>query len=148
VRTQTVTEDIRRRLRLPSASGALVASRALGSPAEKAGIPLDSVIVAVNGAPVESPLDLARLISQAGVHAQVEIAYIVDGETRRAKVVLDEARSAATVPPLGAPLPAAPAPMSDGPAPSASDKTEIDVLQHRVQELERRVQELEQAAKK
>jgi membrane-associated protease RseP (regulator of RpoE activity) len=148
VRTQTVTEDIRRRLRLPSASGALVASRTLGSPAEKAGIPLDSVIVAVNGSPVESPLDLARLISQAGVHSQVEIAYIVDGEPRRVKVVLEEARNAAPIPPLGAPLPAAPAPMPDGPAASNTDKTDLDALQHRVHELERRVQELEQAAKK
>jgi membrane-associated protease RseP (regulator of RpoE activity) len=148
VRTQTVSEDIRRRLRLPSASGALVASRTLGSPAEKAGIPLDSVIVAVNGAPVESPLDLARLISQAGAHAQVEIAYIFDGETRRARVVLEEPRSAAPVPPLGGPLPAAPAPMPDGPAPSNTDKTDLDTLQHRVQELEERVRQLEQAAKK
>ncbi|HEV2971366.1 MAG TPA: PDZ domain-containing protein [Pirellulales bacterium] len=148
VRTQTVTEDIRRRLRLPAASGALVASRTLGSPAEKAGIPIDSVIVAVNGAPVESPLDLARLISQAAIRAPVEISYIFDGESRRAKVVLDEARNSGPVPPLGAPLPAAPAPLPDNPAPANSDRSDFDALQHRVQELEERVRQLEQAAKK
>lgn len=157
VRTQPVTEETRRRLNLPSTAGALVVARTAGSPAEAAGIPLDAVVVAVNGAPVETPNDLLRLVSQAGQGAQIDVTYLAGGETRQAKVVLQEtANAAASAPPRNAPLPAAPAPLDDRATPpatdraasSAADRAEIDALQHRVQELEQRIDQLERAAKK
>ena len=79
VRTQPVSEEIRRRLRLLSTSGAWVVSRVLDSPAEKAGIPLDAVITAFGDAPVESPEDLARLVNQAGAGKSVRITYFSRG---------------------------------------------------------------------
>jgi membrane-associated protease RseP (regulator of RpoE activity) len=157
VRTQPVTEETRRRLNLPSTGGALVVARSAGSPAEAAGIPLDAVILAVNGAPIESPNDLLRLVSQAGPGAQIEVTYLAGGETRQAKVALQEtASAAANAPPRNAPLPTAPAPLDDratAPATdradsSAADRAEIDALKHRVQDLEQRIDQLERAAKK
>jgi membrane-associated protease RseP (regulator of RpoE activity) len=157
VRTQPITEDVRRRLNLQSTAGALVVARTAGSPAETAGIPLDAVIVAVNGAPVESPNDLLRLISQAGPGAQIEVSYIAGGEGRQAKVTLQETAAAGATPaPRTAQLPPAPTPSDDRvappageqPASSAADRAEIDALKHRVQELEQRIDQLEKASKK
>jgi membrane-associated protease RseP (regulator of RpoE activity) len=147
VRTQPVTAEMRQRLRLAAASGALVVARTPGSPADKAGIPLDAVIVAVNGTPVESPLDLARLVARAGSHAEVEVSYIADGATRQAKVALDEAPAGPTARP-NAPLPLAPPPQPDNVAAPTDDRVEMETLKRRLQELEQRVRELEQAGKK
>jgi membrane-associated protease RseP (regulator of RpoE activity) len=156
VRTQPITEEARRRLNLQSTTGALVVARTPGSPAEAAGIPLDAVIVAVNGTPVESPTDLLRLVSQAGPGGQIDVSFIAGGEGRQAKVTLQEATAAGATPaPRTAQLPPAPAPIDDRalpaaeqPASSSADRAEIDALKHRVQDLEQRLDQLEKAAKK
>jgi PDZ domain len=157
VRTQPITEEARRRLNLQSTSGALVVARTPGSPAEAAGIPLDAVIVAINGTAVEAPNDLLRLVSQAGPGAQVDVSFIAGGEGRQAKVTLQEAATAGSTPPprTTTQLPVAPAPLDDRAPPptarpdsSAADRAEIDALKHRVQELEQRIDQLEKAAKK
>ncbi len=157
MRTQPITEEARRRLNLQSTAGALVVNRTPGSPAEAAGIPLDAVIVAVNGAPVESPTDLLRLVSQAGPGAQIDVSYIAGGEGRQAKVTLQEAAGAGPAPAARTTtqLPVAPTPLDDRAPPpaaqpdsSAADRAEIDALKHRVQDLEQRIDQLEKAAKK
>jgi len=149
VRTQVVSEELRRRLRLPSASGALVVSRAAGSPAEKAGIPLESVIVAVDAQPVDSPSDLARLIAQAGAGREVELSFIVDGQTRQARVKLAEAAFETPAAPPGPPIPAVPPRVPNragGPMPQ-DDRGRIEALERHVQELEQRIRELEAGRK-
>jgi membrane-associated protease RseP (regulator of RpoE activity) len=150
VRTQPVTGEARQRLGLRSTSGALVVARTPGSPADKAGIPLDAVIIAVNGTPVESPLDLARLVSRAGGHAEIDITYVAEGATRQAKVALDEMAGGSVARSI-APLPLAPAAQPDNIAATAApadDRSEVEALKRRVQELEQRVRDLEQAGKK
>jgi membrane-associated protease RseP (regulator of RpoE activity) len=153
VRTQTITPETRQRLKLSTASGALVVARTPGSPAERAGIPLDAVIVAVNGTPVESPLDLARLVGRTKRGEEIEIAYVADGATKQVKIALDEA-PVGSAPRPSTPLPIAPTPQPDaiappvGPVPPSENQSEIEALKRRVQDLEQRVHELEQAAKK
>jgi membrane-associated protease RseP (regulator of RpoE activity) len=152
VRTQAITPETERRLKLSTTSGALVVARTPGSPAERAGIPLDAVIIAVNGSPVDSPLDLARVVGRAKSGSELEIAYIADGATKQVKVTLDEAPSAFAARP-STPLPIAPTPGPDiapptNPPPSSDNQIEIEALKRRVQDLEARVHELEQAAKK
>jgi hypothetical protein len=88
VQTLPVTEETRARLRLPSTTGALVTSRTLGSPAEKANIPLDAVIVALDEQRVSNPNDLSALLVQAGEGRSVEITYLYNGETSKARVTL------------------------------------------------------------
>jgi membrane-associated protease RseP (regulator of RpoE activity) len=151
VRTRPVTDEARHRLRLPSANGALVVSRTLGSPAAQAGIPLDAVITAVDGKPINSPLDLTQLVAQAGPGREIEITYFYGGSEQRVKVKLAEFAAGSGL--LGGgsasagALPIAPAPQA-GRLPMPSDKTRIEALEHRVQQLEHRVDDLEQALHK
>jgi membrane-associated protease RseP (regulator of RpoE activity) len=156
LRTVAVPEEIRQRLRLAGSGGALVVARTSGSAADKAGIPVESVIIEFNGAPVESPQELSRLVSEAGPRAEVEIVFIANGETQRSKVSLDEPPGAATSPRVTVPAPLVPPPPSEisqppnkvtAPQP-AQDRSEIETLKRRVQELEQRVRDLEQSAKK
>lgn len=162
LRTVAVPAEIRQRLRLAGGGGALVVARTTGSPADKAGIPVESVIIEFNGTPVESPQELSRLVNQAGPQAEVEIVYLANGETQRAKVTLDEPSGSApspgtpSTPRVATPAPLTPPPPADvsepptklaTPQPS-NDHGEMEALKRRVQELEQRVRELEQAAKK
>ncbi len=140
VRTAPVTEEVRQRLSLREPVGAVVVSRVVGSPAERAGIPLDAVIVAVEAQPVTSPSDLARLIVAAGRDREIEIAYVARGEQHVAKVKLGEATaSLGAIPadqPMGLARPAVPTPRG------AVDQR-IELLEGHVGELQQRVQELE-----
>ena len=171
IRTGAVTEDVRQRLGLPTASGARVVSRIVGSPAEHAGIPLDAVIVSADGQPVASPTDLAQLIAAAGPGREVELSYYAGGELRKATVTLAGATTSpaatdlnplagappppltqapstqppSTQPPLSRP-PSMRAPSTVPPSPQsprAADR--IEQLERRIRELEQRVRELERA---
>ena len=140
VRTVPVNEDVRQRLGLRESRGAVVVSRVVGSPAERAGIPLDAVIIAVNDQPVDSPLDLARLIGAAGPGRDVEVTFVVNREEHKATIRLSElAAGDAAMPggllPEGAiePIPFAP----------GAERERVELLERRVRELEQRVQELE-----
>jgi membrane-associated protease RseP (regulator of RpoE activity) len=144
IRTAPVTEAVRLRLGIPDIAGARVVSRVVGSPADKAGIPLEAVIVAVDEQPVASPADLARLISAAGAGNAVELTYLAGGQQRSVRVTLagDAGQVDATPPgePRGLP---GPFDRQFAPAPSAAER--IELLERRIRELELRVQELERA---
>jgi predicted metalloprotease with PDZ domain len=169
VQTLPLTEETRARLRLPSTTGALVTSRTLGSPAEKANIPLDAVIVALDGQRVNNPNDLSALLAQAGEGRSVEITYLYNGESPKARVTLgmgggpamgmgnnnppgsaavDTARRPMIPPQSMNPNSAAPnaampnSSMIQNPAmPNGMSREEM--LEQRVQQLERRVRQLE-----
>jgi hypothetical protein len=121
-----------------------VISRVVGSPADKAGIPLDAVIVAVDEQPVASPADLAKLIAAAGAGNVVELTYLSGGQQRRARVTLAGDASQVDSTPSGESR-SSPGPFDRrfAPAPSAAER--IDLLERRIRELELRVQELERA---
>jgi predicted metalloprotease with PDZ domain len=151
IRTGTVSEDVRLRLGLPAASGARVVSRVVGSPAERAGIPLDALIVAVDGQPVASPSDLAQLIAAAGPGKEVELSYYAQGELRKTVVTLASPSGPPAAsdqsPIVGAPPPPSTQPPltlpSHTPPTRAADR--IEQLERRIRELEQRVHELERA---
>lgn len=137
IRTAPVTEAIVRSLRLPAAGGALVVSRVVGSPADRADIPLDAVIVAVDDQPIASPNDLVRAITAAGPGKEVEITYYHQGKEHTVAVQLGREPlpiAAERRPPLEGigPVP--------GPLPP---EPPIDDRDNRIAELERRVRELE-----
>ena len=144
VRTQPVDEAARRRLGLPAATGALVVSRTPGSPAEKAGIPLAAAITALDGAAVNSPEDLARLVAQAGAGRDVEVSYIAEGGLHRVKVRI----SGVAIRPESGGVELPNPPHEPFPAALPDDHARIETLERRVQELENRVHELEQTEKK
>jgi S1-C subfamily serine protease len=138
VRTGVVTEGVQQRLRLPRAAGARVVSRVVGSPADQAGLPLDSVIVAVDDQPVTSPVDLARLIEAVGPGKEVELTYYAEGERRTVRIPL-AAFGARPVDPRAAARPLEPQ------RPPFDYAERIEQLERHISELEKRVQELERA---
>ncbi|MDZ4820364.1 MAG: PDZ domain-containing protein [Planctomycetota bacterium] len=88
VRTSSVTDELRRRLRLPTNSGAVVISHAVGSAAQTAGIPIDAVIIKANGQPVSGPHDLARILENSKDGQSLKIRYLFDGREKEATVTL------------------------------------------------------------
>jgi hypothetical protein len=150
IRGGAVNEETRARLGLPEAGGALVVARVVGSPADKAGIPLDAVIVAVNGERVTSPTELSRLIAAAGPGREVEITYFSRGERHTAAVTLGGPAGPSAGPPAAPPaeerpLPQRPQPLGGDPAAPQTPQQQIQQLERRIRELEQRVQELERA---
>jgi len=146
IRTAPVSEDFRQRIRLPDIAGARVISRVVGSPADKAAIPLDAVIVAVNNQPVASPAELAQRISAAGAGKEVELTYQFGGGLHTVRVALADG---VTERAIDGPFPGDPRahfrPLDEQLAlqPGAADR--IEQLERRIRELELRLQELEKA---
>src|SRR5690606_13791816 len=66
VRTLMLGNLDRNRLKIPVTRGALVARVTPGSPAARAGLPVDAVIVGLDNRLVESPEQLAAHLLQAG----------------------------------------------------------------------------------
>jgi hypothetical protein len=163
LRTVPVTEATRLRLGLSSTAGALVIARTMGSPAERARVPLDSVITSFNGMAVKSPNDLAALVSRAPDVGQIDLAYVYNGRGFQTKLVMGQ--STASTAPRGAMTSPAPrSTMAPLPPPDSfsrtpanvppqnasrsmpqttSDAGRIEALERRVRELEQRIQELE-----
>jgi S1-C subfamily serine protease len=139
VRTAPVTEEVRQRLALREPRGAVVVSRVVGSPAERAGIPLDAVIIAVDGQPVGSPLDLARLIAAAGPGGNVEVTFVANGDQRKTTVRLTELAGDD----VAMPARSLPDGASGSILPGNAERERAELLERRVRELEHRVQELE-----
>jgi hypothetical protein len=172
VRTLPVTPEDQMRLGLNSTAGAHVVARTLGSPAEKAKIPLDAVITAVNGTMVDSPNGLSALLGQSGVGSQVELTYMYNGKPLSVRLTLASTTGSVTSngaqpTPPGVPQP--PMPMADSQRQFGSQPGAVDIGRagdassrpvpgpprpldaqpqssdaQRINALERRVQELEQ----
>jgi S1-C subfamily serine protease len=137
VGTLPVTEEVRQALRLPEARGALVSEVAVGSPADKAGLPLDAVIVACDGAAVVTPGDLVRLVGAAGAGRQVELSYYLRGELVKKKITLSEFAAESAAPPVGSVRQGEPDTVSGRPDGSNAE------LSERLRRLEERLQRLE-----
>jgi S1-C subfamily serine protease len=72
------------RRRLPDRPGALVVRIERDSPADLAGIPQSALIVAVDGAAIDSPATLEAAVGQAG--ASIELTYCIGDEERTARL--------------------------------------------------------------
>jgi S1-C subfamily serine protease len=139
VQVATVTPEVQAALNVPTPSGALVVAVVEGSPAQRAGVPAGAVIVAVDGKPVERPLDLSRLVAEAGPGREIRLAYYTQGALSDRVVRLDGPTSQAAAKPItSAPAPAPAVLEPAGPSPAATSP-----LEQRVLDLERRLSELE-----
>jgi S1-C subfamily serine protease len=148
VRTLPVTDEVRRQNELPSADGAMVVSVTVGSPADRAGVPLGAVITAVDGQNVTTPEELAAAIRKVGGR-EIELSYLDRGQETKKRILLAGAALPPETPKLelrARPVqpPAKPAP-SDSPSAESSDDSRTAALEARIRELEARIEKLEAA---
>jgi serine protease Do len=88
VQIQPVTKDIADSLGLADAKGAIVSEPQADGPAVKAGIKSGDVITAVDGKPVGSPRELARLIGGIQPGKSVDLTVWRDGKSEQVKLEL------------------------------------------------------------
>jgi len=92
VQLQELTYDIATSLGLKEAKGALVAAVQNGGPADRAGIRPGDVITSLNGQPVATTADLARLIGGTKPGSTVNAEVWSQGSTKAATIKVDELR--------------------------------------------------------
>ncbi|MEP2707218.1 MAG: Do family serine endopeptidase [Roseibium sp.] len=88
VQIQNVTDDIAESLGLEEARGAIVAEAQDNSPAKKAGLRSGDTILKVDGATVDGPRDLSKIIAAYEPDANVDITIWRDGEEQEVSVTL------------------------------------------------------------
>lgn len=89
---QELTYDLATTLDLKEPKGALVAAVEPGGPAHRAGIRPADVVVAVDGKPVDTTADLARMIGSAKPGDVIAAEVWRDGEKRPVKVKVEVQR--------------------------------------------------------
>lgn len=125
VRTVPVTPEVQRQHKLPEASGAHVISVTIDSPAAKAGIPLGSVITAIDDVPVRSPEDLAAAV-RAADQRDVQLTFVQAGRSQKVTANFGTLILTPVGPPAPGPQletrarPPAPSPVDTAAAPAAS----------------------------
>jgi len=103
-----VTEDDIERLKLREPKGVLVRSVMPGEPADKGGVRANDVIVGIDGARLESPRDLQRVVSSTPVGKKVRVVLLRDGQQTELEVTIglyQERESSAGEPPRREPQP-------------------------------------------
>ena len=96
-----VTEDDLDRLKLREARGVLVRSVLPGDPADKGGVRTNDVIVGIDGARLESPRDLQRVVSSTPVGKRVRVILLREGQQTEVEVTIGlyQEREASTAEP-------------------------------------------------
>src|SRR5881409_2566762 len=106
-----VTEDDLDRLKLREARGVLVRSVLPGDPADKGGVRTNDVIVGIDGARLESPRDLQRVVSSTPVGKRVRVILLREGQQTEVEVTIglyQEREASSVEAPRRTPRPAEP----------------------------------------
>jgi len=90
VSIQNVTPEIADSLGLEEAKGALINSANEGDPAAEAGIKAGDVVIAVNGTPIASPRELARMVAGIKPGSKIDVTVWRDGKSQDVSVTLTE----------------------------------------------------------
>lgn len=83
-----VSEDDLERLKLTEAKGVLIRSVMPGEPAEQGGVKANDVIVAVDGARLDGPRDLQRVVSSTPVGTRVRVVLLREGKQTEVDVTI------------------------------------------------------------
>jgi serine protease Do len=98
VQIQALTEDMARTYRMKDNKGALISDVTTDSPAEKAGLKADDVVIGVDGRPVEDNGDLSRYIASKAPGTTVNLRVLRAGSEQTIAILLgtfpDEAADA------------------------------------------------------
>jgi hypothetical protein len=95
----SLTDELRERLGVPVRRGAVVTMVRPGSPADRAGVPVDAVVVAMDGQKVANSEELVALIREARPGSDAELSYYVGDKLSRKAVKLSPAAVVNTLPP-------------------------------------------------
>jgi membrane-associated protease RseP (regulator of RpoE activity) len=137
LRIAPLTEAARRQRNLPVVAGVLVTGVIPGSPAQRAGVSLGAVIVAIGSQPTHTPERFDQLIADAVPTGAIELTYYDHGQLTDTRLRLG------TVPPSAGAQGAAPLPAPQLPLPeSVLDR--LKQLERRVEQLQRRIEQLEE----
>lgn len=118
--TGPVTEELREHVDLPDRGGLLITRVEPGSPAAKAGLKVNDVVLTFDGVEVASPLDLAEMVDAAGPGAKVALGIVRRGKLQQVEAVLAARRPGD--PRVGdAAAAGGPQPMMPGMPPNARD---------------------------
>jgi hypothetical protein len=166
IRVEMLSEPSRRALNVPPQRGVRVTRVTRNSAAEKSGIPVDAVILSINGQPTDSPDEAAHALSRAQVGRPLSFSLNEAGQEVERQILPEAATSAtvtsspATLPASTAPVPrvskvsqpqpprpaeldSEPAERRGGTRPLASLNSTIDEARANIRRLEQRVAELE-----
>jgi S1-C subfamily serine protease len=151
VRATSLTADSQRRYGLTVRQGAVIDGIQEGSPAARYGLPIGAAIVAIDGARVDSPDELAALIAGYRPGDNVEISYYVRDQAYRKQVRLAPAAVAVAPQVTDRPLLRTLERALDSVAPPAGGgegevqalRAHIAALQERIELLEARIEDLE-----
>jgi len=137
VQTQPLTPQIKEKLNVTTDAGVVVTEVLPDTPAAKAGLKRDDIIVSFAGKAVSNPKELRDAVHAAGVGKDVSLSIMRGREKKELHVRLEES-------PVDG-LSIFPTPFDGKLAPSILEAVErASHLERRVQELEKRVRELEQ----
>jgi len=92
----SVTPSVKEALDVDVNAGALVTSVLPGSAAEKAGIEISDVIVAIDGEPVESGRDLRNRVGLMRQEQEVELSLLREGESLSVSAIIGDASGTAS----------------------------------------------------
>lgn len=95
----SLTDELRGRLGVPVRRGAVVTMVRPGSPAERAGVPVNAVVVAMDGQKVANSEELVALIHEARPGTEAELSYYEGDKLSRKAVKLSPAAVINTLPP-------------------------------------------------
>ncbi len=87
---QAVSKDLAQSFGLPDARGALVSTVEAGSAAEKAGVQVGDVVLAVDGERIGDSADLPRLIGEKRPGTRVQMEVWRNGRSHKLSATLDE----------------------------------------------------------
>jgi predicted metalloprotease with PDZ domain len=150
IRVQAISDTAERLLGLPSARGAQVTRVTKNSAADKAGIPVDAVIVAIDGREIVSPDDAAEVIGTARPGQNLSFALYENGQRITRSVAVEASAGAHAVLPTpalnesggsGTRVSLPPTPIAEPAAEAMADR--VERLERRVAELEEQLQRLE-----
>ena len=90
VAPQAISPDRAKQLNVPEGQGAQVGWVSPGSPAEKAGLRVDDVIIAIDGKPVTDPAGLRVRTFTLEAGSEVSVQYVREGKEQTARVAIAE----------------------------------------------------------
>jgi serine protease Do len=85
--TELTDEDVSR-LKLAEPKGVLIRAVMPGEPADKGGIKANDVITALDGAPLEGPRDLQRIVSSTPVGKTLRVGLLREGQPAELEVIV------------------------------------------------------------